>query len=134
MYRSTSFPRASKCTISERFFSPGLNLDFWVVGLLILGVSTVLSGLNFFVTIVTMRARGMSYMRMPMFVWAMLVTVVLILIAFPPLTVGLIFLTLDRFFGTHFYQAVYGATPILWQHLFWLFGHPEVYIMAVQAF
>ena len=110
--------------LTERYFSPGLNLDFWVVGLLILGVSTVLSGLNFFVTIVTMRARGMSYMRMPMFVWAMLVTVVLILIAFPPLTVGLIFLTFDRFFGTHFYQAAYGATPILWQHLFWLFGHP----------
>jgi cytochrome c oxidase subunit 1 len=120
--------------LTERYFSPGLNLDFWVVGLLILGVSTVLSGLNFFVTIVTMRARGMSYMRMPMFVWAMLVTVVLILIAFPPLTVGLIFLTFDRFFGTHFYQAAYGATPILWQHLFWLFGHPEVYIMALPAF
>jgi len=120
--------------LTERYFSPGLNLDFWVVGLLILGTSTVLSGLNFFVTIVTMRARGMTFMRMPMFTWAMLVTVVLILIAFPPLTVGLIFLTLDRFFGAHFYQSAYGATPILWQHLFWLFGHPEVYIMALPAF
>ncbi len=81
-----------------------------------------------------MRAPGMTYMRMPMFVWAILITSILILIAFPPLTVGLIFLLLDRFFGTHFYVAAYGATPILWQHLFWLFGHPEVYIMALPAF
>ena len=81
-----------------------------------------------------MRAPGMTYMRMPLFVWTMLVTVVLILLAFPALTVGLIFLFLDRFFGAHFYQAMDGATPILWQHLFWLFGHPEVYIMALPAF
>ncbi|HVA82094.1 MAG TPA: cbb3-type cytochrome c oxidase subunit I, partial [Candidatus Binataceae bacterium] len=120
--------------LTERYFSPGLNLDFWVVGLLILGVSTLVSGLNFFVTIISMRAKGMSFMRMPMFVWSILVTSILILIAFPPLTVGLVFLLLDRFFGTHFYVAAYGATPILWQHLFWLFGHPEVYIMALPAF
>jgi len=120
--------------LTERYFSPGLNLDYWVVGLLILGVSTVLGGLNFFVTIVMMRARGMTYMRMPMFAWAILVSSVLILIAFPPLTVGLIFLLMDRFFGTHFYVVAYGATPILWQHLFWLFGHPEVYVMALPAF
>ena len=120
--------------LTERYFSPGLNLDFWVVGLLILGVSTLISGLNFFVTIISMRAKGMSYMRMPMFVWAILITSILILIAFPPLTVGLVFLLLDRFFGTHFYVAAYGASPILWQHLFWLFGHPEVYIMALPAF
>jgi cytochrome c oxidase subunit I len=120
--------------LTERMYTPGLHIDFWVLGLLILGVSTILTGLNFLVTIVTMRSRGMSYMRMPMFVWAMLVTSVLILIAFPALTVGLIFLAADRFFGAHFYQAHFGATPILWQHLFWLFGHPEVYIMALPAF
>jgi cytochrome c oxidase subunit I len=120
--------------LTERMYTPGLHIDFWVLGLLILGVSTVLTGLNFLVTIVTMRSRGMSYMRMPMFVWAMLVTSVLILIAFPALTVGLIYLVADRFFGAHFYQAHFGATPILWQHLFWLFGHPEVYIMALPAF
>jgi cytochrome c oxidase subunit I len=120
--------------LTSRYFSPGLNLDFWSIGLLILGVSTMLGAVNFFTTIVGMRAPGMTYMRMPMFVWSMLVTSILVLLAFPPLTVGLIFLILDRFFGTHFYSASFGATPILWQHLFWLFGHPEVYIMALPAF
>jgi len=104
-----------------------------VVGLLVSGTSTVLTGLNFLTTIIAMRAPGMTYMRMPMFIWAMLVTSVLVLIAFPPLTIGLIFLLFDRFFDTHFYVASAGATPILWQHLFWLFGHPEVYIMALPA-
>jgi cytochrome c oxidase subunit I len=120
--------------LTERMYSPNVNLDFWTVGLLILGISTILSAVNFFVTIVTMRAPGMTYMRMPMFVWAILITVILVLLAFPPLTVGLIFLLFDRFFGTHYYLATAGATPILWQHLFWLFGHPEVYIMALPAF
>ncbi len=120
--------------LTERQYTPGMAIDFWDIGLLILGISTVLTGLNFFTTIVTMRAPGMTYMRMPMFVWSILITSILILLAFPPLTVGLIFLFMDRFFGTHYYQAVAGATPILWQHLFWLFGHPEVYIMALPAF
>lgn len=120
--------------LTERYYSPGMNIDLWDIGLLILGVSTLLSGLNFFVTIVNMRCPGMTFMRMPMFMWAMLVTTVLILLAFPALTVGLIFLFLDRFIGTHFYVAALGATPILWQHLFWIFGHPEVYIMALPAF
>ncbi len=120
--------------LTERFYSPGTNLDFWVLGLLVLGASTLLSGINFFVTILSMRAAGMTFMRMPMFVWSLLVTVILIMIAFPPLTVALIFLVMDRFFGAHFYTAVEGATPILWQHMFWLFGHPEVYIMALPAF
>ena len=120
--------------LTERYFSPGINIDLWNIGLIILGISTLLSGLNFFVTIVNMRAPGMTFMRMPMFMWAMLVTVILILLAFPCLTVGLIFLFLDRFVGTHFYLVELGATPILWQHLFWLFGHPEVYIMALPAF
>jgi heme/copper-type cytochrome/quinol oxidase subunit 1/heme/copper-type cytochrome/quinol oxidase subunit 3 len=94
----------------------------------------VLTGLNFLTTIIAMRAPGMTYMRMPMFIWSLLVTSILILIAFPALTIGLIFLLFDRFFDTHFYIASAGATPILWQHLFWLFGHPEVYIMALPAF
>jgi cytochrome c oxidase subunit I len=120
--------------LTERYFSPTLSIDWWVIGLLVSGTSTVLTGLNFFTTIVAMRAPGMTYMRMPMFIWAMLVTSILILIAFPPLTIGLIFLLFDRFFDTHFYIVSAGATPILWQHLFWLFGHPEVYIMALPAF
>src|SRR5579862_5570937 len=120
--------------LTERYFTPGLAIDWWVIGLLVSGTSTVLTGLNFLTTIIAMRAPGMTYMRMPMFIWAMLVTSILILIAFPALTIGLIFLLFDRFFDTHFYIASAGATPILWQHLFWLFGHPEVYIMALPAF
>src|SRR5215472_8170482 len=120
--------------LTERYFTPGLAIDWWVVGLMVSGVSTVLTGLNFLTTIIALRAPGMTYMRMPMFIWSQLVTSILILIAFPPLTIGLIFLLFDRFFDTHFYIATAGATPILWQHLFWLFGHPEVYIMALPAF
>jgi cytochrome c oxidase subunit 1 len=120
--------------LTERYFSPGPNINYWVIGLLILGISTLVSGINFFVTIVNMRAPGMTFMRMPMFVWSVLIAFVLVLVAFPPLTVGLIFLGMDRFFGAHFYDAVAGATPLLWQHLFWLFGHPEVYIMILPAF
>ena len=120
--------------LTERYFSPGQNLDFWAVGLLVLGISTVLTGLNFLVTIICLRAPGMTFMRLPMFVWTLLATVVLVLLAFPALTVGLILLFMDRFYGTHFYDATVGASPLLWQHLFWLFGHPEVYIMALPAF
>ena len=120
--------------LTERMYSPGLNIDFYDIALLILGVSSVMSALNFFVTIVNMRAPGMTFMRMPMFIWALLVTTILILLAFPALTVGLIFLFMDRYFDTHFYRVVAGATPILWQHLFCIFGHPEVYIMILPAF
>jgi cytochrome c oxidase subunit I len=120
--------------LTERAYAPGLNIDYYDVGLLILGISSVMSALNFFVTIVNMRAPGMTFMRMPMFIWALLVTVILLLLAFPALTVGLIFLFADRYFGSHFYEVIAGATPMLWQHLFWIFGHPEVYIMALPAF
>jgi cytochrome c oxidase subunit I len=120
--------------LTEKFYSPGLNIDFYDVGLLILGVSSVLSALNFFVTIINMRAPGMTFFRMPMFIWSLLVTTILILLAFPALTVGLIFLFMDRYFDTHYYRVIAGATPILWQHLFWIFGHPEVYIMILPAF
>jgi cytochrome c oxidase subunit 1 len=120
--------------LTERYFSPGANMDFWVVGILILGISTLLTGINFFVTIINMRCRGMTYMRMSMFVWNILVLTVLVLVAFPPLTVALVLLLMDRYFGTHFYSTVSGGTPLLWQHFFWLFGHPEVYIMVLPAF
>src|ERR1700730_6405239 len=120
--------------LTSRYYAPGPNIDFFDIGLLILGVSSVMGALNFFVTIINMRAPGMTFMRMPMFIWALLVTVILILLAFPALTVGLIFLFMDRYFGTNYYNVIAGATPILWQHLFWIFGHPEVYIMALPAF
>jgi cytochrome c oxidase subunit 1 len=114
-------------------FSPGLNIDFWVLGIQILGISSILGALNFVVTIINMRAPGMTLMRMPVFVWMVLVTQFLVLLAFPALTVALILLMFDRFFGTLFFSPAAGGDPVLWQHLFWIFGHPEVYILILPA-
>ncbi|MBI1848395.1 MAG: cytochrome c oxidase subunit I [Candidatus Rokubacteria bacterium] len=120
--------------LTTRQFSPGLNIDFWVLSLQVLGASSVMAGVNFIVTILNMRAPGMTLMRMPLFVWMTLVVQFLIVLAFPPITVGLIFLMFDRFFGTHFYDVTAGGDLHLWQHLFWIFGHPEVYILILPAF
>src|SRR3954451_17859845 len=120
--------------LTSRQFSPGMNVDFWLFGLQILGVASLAAAVNFFVTIVNMRAPGMSLMRMPMFVWMSFITQVLLLLAFPVITVALILLMFDRFFGTHFFVPSGGGDPILWQHLFWIFGHPEVYILILPAF
>src|SRR5262245_53555835 len=120
--------------LTSLHYSPGLNVDFWIFALQILGVSSVMAAINFIVTILNMRAPGMSMMRMPIFVWMTLVVQFLIALAFPPITVGLIFLMFDRFFGTHFYNVAAGGDLHLWQHLFWIFGHPEVYILILPAF
>src|SRR5207302_897372 len=119
--------------LTERQFSPGPNIDFWLLGLQILGISSLAAGFNFIVTILNLRAPGMKMMRVPAFTWMTLVTQFLVITAFPVITVGLVFLMFDRFFGAHFYVSQAGATPILWQHLFWLFGHPEVYILILPA-
>ncbi|PYO62997.1 MAG: cytochrome c oxidase subunit I, partial [Gemmatimonadetes bacterium] len=119
--------------LTERQYSPGPNIDFWLLGLQILGISSLAAGFNFIVTILNLRAPGMKLMRLPTFTWMTLVTQFLIITAFPVITVGLVFLMFDRFFGAHFYVHEAGATPILWQHLFWLFGHPEVYILILPA-
>jgi cytochrome c oxidase subunit 1 len=115
-------------------YSPGLNIDFWMIGLQILGVASLAAAVNFFTTVVNLRAKGMKFMRMPMFTWMSFITQVLLLLAFPVITVALILLMFDRFFGTHFYIPASGGDPILWQHLFWIFGHPEVYILILPAF
>jgi cytochrome c oxidase subunit 1 len=115
---------------SDRF-SPGLNIDFWILALQILGVASMLGAINFIVTIINMRAPGMTLMRMPVFVWQVLVTQLLVILAFPSLTVGLFLLLFDRFFGTLFFSPTAGGDPLLWQHLFWIFGHPEVYILIL---
>ena len=120
--------------LTSKQFSPGLNIDFWTVGLQVLGVASLAAAVNFFVTIINLRAKGMKMMYMPMFVWMSFITQVLLLLAFPVITVALILLMIDRTFGTHFYVPSGGGDPILWQHLFWIFGHPEVYILILPAF
>ena len=115
-------------------YSPGLNIDFWVIGLQILGVSSLAAAFNFITTIINMRAPGMNLMRMPMFTWNAFVVQFLLVLAFPVITIALVFLQFDRFFGTNFYTIAAGADPLLWQHLFWIFGHPEVYILILPAF
>ncbi len=120
--------------LTERAYSPGLNVDFWVVGLQILGVATIAGALNFFVTILNMRAPGMSLMRMPMFCWTTITTNILMLLAFPVFTIALTQLLFDRHFNTAFFDTTRGADALLWQHIFWVFGHPEVYILILPAF
>ncbi|MCL6640633.1 MAG: cbb3-type cytochrome c oxidase subunit I, partial [Candidatus Rokubacteria bacterium] len=120
--------------LTSRAFSPSLAVDFWLLSLQVLGASSILAAVNFVVTILNLRAPGLSLMRMPVFVWMTLVVQFLILLSFPFITVALIFLMFDRFFGTHFYNVAAGADLHLWQHLFWAFGHPEVYILILPAF
>ena len=114
-------------------FSPGVNVDFWAIGLQILGIASIAAGINFIVTIVNLRAPGMRLMRMPVFTWMTLVTQFIVVTAFPVITVALVFLMFDRTFGTNFYSVAAGGEVLLWQHLFWLFGHPEVYILILPA-
>lgn len=118
---------------SSRLFNPGPGMDFYVLGLQILGVASVAGALNFIVTIINLRAPGMSLMRMPVFTWMTLVVAILLVTAMPVIAIALIELTFDRFFGTNFFNAAAGGDPLLWQHLFWLFGHPEVYILILPA-
>ncbi|WP_165995196.1 cytochrome c oxidase subunit I [Bacillus sp. Cs-700] len=114
--------------------SPGNGVDFYVLGLQISGIGTLIGGINFLVTIINMRAPGMTFMRMPLFTWSSFITSGLILFAFPALTIGLALLMFDRLFGSQFFAAEAGGNPIIYEHLFWIFGHPEVYILVLPAF
>ena len=114
--------------------SEGHGIDFYALGLQISGFGTLIGGINFLVTIINMRAPGMTYMRMPLFTWTTFVASALILFAFPPLTVGIFFLTFDRLFGANFFDPTMGGNTVIWEHLFWIFGHPEVYILILPAF
>ena len=124
----------ANCGLHAVQCTPGMNADFWVLGVLLLGVSSIAGSLNFVVTILKLRAPGMSINRMPLFSWMTLVTAFLLLFALPSLTAASVLLLLDRHLGTHFYQYAFGGDPLLWQHLFWSFGHPEVYILILPAF
>ncbi|PKB78301.1 MAG: cytochrome c oxidase subunit I [SAR202 cluster bacterium Io17-Chloro-G9] len=121
----------SYASLTEKPYSANAGLDFWAISLLVLGVSSIAAALNFIVTIINMRAPGLSMMRLPMFTWMTLITSILLVLAFPVITVGLVELTMDRNFGTHFFMPQGGGDPLLWQHLFWVFGHPEVYILIL---
>jgi cytochrome c oxidase subunit 1/cytochrome c oxidase subunit I+III len=114
-------------------FNPGRNIDFYALGLIFNGVSSTAAAINFIVTIFKLRAPGMSMNRMPLFIFAMLAVSLSLIFALPALTADLVFLELQRNAGFHFFDVAHGGSPLLWQHLFWLFGHPEVYIIILPA-
>src|SRR6185436_15460829 len=113
--------------------SPGAGADMWVVGLVISGLGTILGAVNMITTILTLRAPGMTMFRMPVFTWNIMITSLLVLMVFPILAAALLALLADRHLGAHVYDPATGG-PMLWQHLFWFFGHPEVYIVALPFF
>lgn len=115
-------------------FAAGANVDFWIVALTLLSASSIMTGINLIVTTLFARTRGMTIGRMPLFAWMMLITGFIMIFALPSLTVAGFLVLLDRHLGTHFFQASAGGDPLLWQHLFWSFGHPEVYILILPAF
>jgi cytochrome c oxidase subunit I len=120
-------------TLSEAAFSPGHGVDLWILALHILSISSLIGAINFLVTIHRMRTPGMTWMRMPLFVWAIETYSILLVAVLPALSAGLTLLLLDRQAGTHFFIPSQGGSALLWQHVFWFFGHPEVYIMVLPA-
>jgi cytochrome o ubiquinol oxidase subunit 1 len=120
--------------LSELHFSPGMGVDYYIWALQISGIGTTLTGVNFIATILKMRAPGMTLMRMPVFTWTALCTNILIVAAFPVLTVSLALLTLDRYLGMHFFTNSLGGDPMMYINLIWIWGHPEVYILVLPAF
>ncbi|MCX6541759.1 MAG: cytochrome c oxidase subunit I [Actinobacteria bacterium] len=115
-------------------FSPSHGVDFWALGLQITGIASLTGAINLIVTVLNMRAPGMSLMKMPIFTWMVLVVQFLLLFAIPVITVALFLLSFQRNFGAAFFSVEKGADPLLWQHLFWIFGHPEVYILVLPSF
>ncbi len=120
--------------LSSSQFSAGAGENLWIIAVILLGISSILGAVNFLVTIADMRAPGMTWMKMPMFVWAWEVTAWLLLIAVPVLSGCMVMLLSDRLFGTGFFRPALGGDPLLYQHLFWFFGHPEVYILVLPGF
>jgi cytochrome c oxidase subunit I len=115
-------------------FSPGHGMDFYALALQITGVASLVGAINLVVTVLNMRAPGMTMMKMPVFTWMGLVTQLLLVFAIPVISVALFLLTFDRIFDANFFNVAAGADPLLWEHLFWIFGHPEVYILILPAF
>ena len=121
--------------LTEKAYSPTTGVEFWILGLALLGAASIVAAINFIVTILNMRAPGMTFRRLPVFVWMTLITSFLIVLAFPPFTVATILLYFDRVLGSSFFipTEVGGGNPLLWQHMFWFMGHPEVYILILPA-
>jgi cytochrome c oxidase subunit I len=130
---AASFGWFAYSPLSNEVNSPGVGGDLWIVGLYLVGLSSILGSVNFITTILTMRAPGMTMFRMPIFTWNTMITALLVLIAFPILAAAFLMLEADRKFGAHIFDANVGGA-MLWQHLFWFFGHPEVYIIALPFF
>jgi cytochrome c oxidase subunit 1 len=120
--------------LTSRAFSRGSSTDYWAIGVLVAGIGSIASAINVIATTASMRCPGMTLSKMPMFVWVMLVDSWLIIIALPPLSAGQIMLLLDRYLGANFFDTQAGGSAVLWQHIFWIFGHPEVYILIFPAF
>jgi len=120
--------------LTGRAFSPGNSTDYWNLSILVTGFGTVATSINLVATILTRRCRGMSLGRMPLYVWMMLVVSGMTIMALPPLSAAQIMLLLDRFLGAHFFDTQAGGSAVMWQHFFWFFGHPEVYILMVPGF
>ncbi|HEU4911175.1 MAG TPA: cbb3-type cytochrome c oxidase subunit I, partial [Actinomycetes bacterium] len=130
---AASFGWFAYTPLSSELFSPGVGSDLWIMGLALGGFGTILGAVNFITTIFTMRAPGMTMFRMPIFTWNILLTSVLVLMAFPVLAAALLALEADRKLGANIFDPANNGA-ILWQHLFWFFGHPEVYIIALPFF
>jgi cytochrome c oxidase subunit 1 len=120
--------------LTERPFSRGSSTDYWILGIALAGIGTTATAINLLATAASMRCPGMTLGRMPLFVWLMLTSSAQLLIALPPLTAAQVMLLLDRFLGAHFFDTQAGGSAVLWQHFFWLFGHPEVYVLVLPAF
>ena len=120
--------------LTERAFSRGTSTDYWILSIVISGIGSTASAINVIATIMSMRCKGMTLARMPLFVWLMLVVSAMVVMALPPLTAAQMMLLLDRYLGAHFFDTQAGGSAVLWQHFFWLFGHPEVYILMLPGF
>lgn len=120
--------------LSEKAYSPGVGVDYWLWSIQIAGVASLMTAINFFVTILRMRAPGMKFMRMPLFTWATFFTTILMVCSFPVLTVVLALLALDRYLGMHFFTNTLGGNMMMYVNLFWMWGHPEVYIVVLPSF
>jgi cytochrome c oxidase subunit 1 len=120
--------------LTERAFSRGTSTDYWILSIIISGIGSTASAINVIATIISMRCKGMTLGLMPLFVWLMLVVSAMVVVALPPLTAAQIMLLLDRYLGAHFFDTQAGGSAVLWQHFFWLFGHPEVYILMLPGF